>query len=430
MSNYENSKEIRQDIDETRRHMGRKLDAIQNQLSSDNLKAKARDVVNEVATSTADSLSDYMRNNMGDVGHSLATSLKRNPIPTALVGLGLGWLLVEALSYDTPAPARYPVQRYRPAATYGAAAEYEPWRANPNYRPAYAGAVPQSNQPGVINQVKSTLSQAADTAQNKAEQWLDQTKENMSEAAAKAQQLRDEARLQGHWATMDAQDRAEEWQQEGRNLTHQASYNAQQAMNYAQQTVNQGVNYANEAAHSASDYAHYASDQVGAYSRYASDQARYYSRQAGRQAYAAGEQVIETIEENPLTFGAVALAVGAAVGLLLPQTRYENEWVGHYSDQVTDAARTTANDVMTHAQEAIEEIRPELERSTQTVINDLKETGRMVVEDLKHSGEVVQEEAKAIGNRVATVAEQKGEAMKNDIKENNELNAKTPTAIS
>jgi hypothetical protein len=56
----------------------------------------------------------------------------------------------------------------------------------------------------------------------------------------------------------------------------------------------------------------------------------------------AREQYDYYIEENPLAVGAVALAVGAAVGFSLPTTRYEGELLGEYSQQVLEKAQTAA----------------------------------------------------------------------------------------
>ena len=52
------------------------------------------------------------------------------------------------------------------------------------------------------------------------------------------------------------------------------------------------------------------------------------------------------IEENPLAVGAVALALGAAVGFAIPLTRKENEYMGEYRDSVVEKAQATAQDAL------------------------------------------------------------------------------------
>ncbi len=52
------------------------------------------------------------------------------------------------------------------------------------------------------------------------------------------------------------------------------------------------------------------------------------------------------IEENPLAVGAVALALGAAVGFAIPLTKTENEYLGEYRDNVLEKAQATAQDAI------------------------------------------------------------------------------------
>ncbi|MEZ4615970.1 MAG: hypothetical protein R2867_10780 [Caldilineaceae bacterium] len=410
MSEHERSEEIREDITETRRDMGRKIDAIQGQLSTENLKVKAKEVIDEFATSTADSLSEYMRTNMGDIGHTIADTLKRNPVPAALVGLGLGWLFVETFASERPTTTRYPLTRYRPQTAYAGSMSYEPSDRYMRERYSSSGA----DQPGFVERVGEKVSDAAHSVKDKAEEWAGQVQERASDATDQvqweAQRMRDEARLQGHLAAMDARDQVSDWQQQGRSYTQQASSSSRQ---YA----DRAASYVGHSADEARGYVQDAASQVNNYAHYVGDQAQHYAQQAGHQAYAAGEQVIETMEENPLTFGIVALAAGAAIGMILPQTRRENEWLGTYRDRVADTASAAASDVMTHAQEAVEEIRPEVERSAQKIIHDVQETGRTMVQDLKQTGETVKQEAKDVGNHAKDVMEQKSQETQADVKE-------------
>lgn len=108
-----------------------------------------------------------------------------------------------------------------------------------------------------------------------------------------------------------------------------------------------------DAAHAAGDSLSSAASQVsdGA-SRYAHD-ARDAAYEAGREVYRgaayAGERAsqlgrraqrsfLDTLQEEPLILGAVAVAIGAAIGAALPSTRTEDEWLGETRDRLRDDA--------------------------------------------------------------------------------------------
>jgi ElaB/YqjD/DUF883 family membrane-anchored ribosome-binding protein len=411
MNHQESSEEIKEDIQETRRDMGRKIDAIQEQLNPDNLKAKARDVVNEFATATAESISEYVRTNARDLAYSVTDVVKHNPVPAALIGLGLGWILVESLSSDKRSSAPYrstqgqsvPIYPYRGG--YGRSGEYDSTN-----RFTSGNADEQSYAERVSESVKN----AADTVQTKAQQWVDQTRDRVSDATSHAQWEAQRWGGQGRQTAVDAQNRFSDWQQQGRHY-------AEQAGDRAQEVASQAASYVGQAAGDARTYIQETAEQVGSYAQGVGEQAQHYAQEAGRQArdyaHAAGGQVQRSIEENPLVFGAVTLAVGTAIGLMLPQTRRENEWIGPVRDQIADTTRAAASDVVRHAQEAVEEVRPELERTVQKVANVLQETGQNVVEELKQAGKTALEDTQETTEHAKEVAKQKIKEAQGDLKQ-------------
>ncbi|HEX8737234.1 MAG TPA: DUF3618 domain-containing protein [Pyrinomonadaceae bacterium] len=87
----------------------------------------------------------------------------------------------------------------------------------------------------------------------------------------------------------------------------------------------------------------------------------------------AREQYDHYIEENPLAVGAVALALGAAVGMALPSTRVEGQLMGEHKQQLLQKAQDTAGElvdrvkqVATEAQKTItEEVKTQAQGLTQ-----------------------------------------------------------------
>lgn len=60
----------------------------------------------------------------------------------------------------------------------------------------------------------------------------------------------------------------------------------------------------------------------------------------------AGRGLQRLVHENPLAVGAAAVAAGAAVGLALPATHIEHEYMGEASEKVVDKAQQVARDAI------------------------------------------------------------------------------------
>lgn len=67
----------------------------------------------------------------------------------------------------------------------------------------------------------------------------------------------------------------------------------------------------------------------------------------------ARNQFQRLLHENPLMVGAAAVVVGAAVGMALPETERENEWLGETRDNVVEKVEDTARNVASRAQDAV-----------------------------------------------------------------------------
>ena len=74
--------------------------------------------------------------------------------------------------------------------------------------------------------------------------------------------------------------------------------------------------------------------------------------EARRQVVRAERGIESSLRDNPLALGAVALAVGAAIGLSLPHTRAEDEWMGDVKDRLIHRAEGAASEALHSAEEA------------------------------------------------------------------------------
>jgi ElaB/YqjD/DUF883 family membrane-anchored ribosome-binding protein len=66
----------------------------------------------------------------------------------------------------------------------------------------------------------------------------------------------------------------------------------------------------------------------------------------------AQNQLQRMIDENPLMVGAAAIALGAAVGLALPETERENEWMGESRENVVERAQDVARGAVDKVKDA------------------------------------------------------------------------------
>ena len=73
-----------------------------------------------------------------------------------------------------------------------------------------------------------------------------------------------------------------------------------------------------------------------------------------------GFRIQDLLEENPMVVGAVAVALGAAVGFLVPETQQEQRLLGDTRDQmvntISDKAQATVQNTVTKVQQVVQEV--------------------------------------------------------------------------
>jgi ElaB/YqjD/DUF883 family membrane-anchored ribosome-binding protein len=76
-------------------------------------------------------------------------------------------------------------------------------------------------------------------------------------------------------------------------------------------------------------------------------------QQAGRYVEQGGSQVSRFIDENPLGAGVIAVAAGAALGMLLPTTPLERDAIGPARDQFVDKVEGTVHQALDNVEEQV-----------------------------------------------------------------------------
>lgn len=77
---------------------------------------------------------------------------------------------------------------------------------------------------------------------------------------------------------------------------------------------------------------------------------------ARESASAAGSRFGQVLRDNPLAVGAVAVAAGTAVGLVLPSTRLESEYIGETSERLVDKAQEVARGALDKVQDTAKQM--------------------------------------------------------------------------
>jgi hypothetical protein len=89
-------------------------------------------------------------------------------------------------------------------------------------------------------------------------------------------------------------------------------------------------------------------------------------RGAGRGLRRAEQGIESTLRTNPLALGAVAIAVGAAIGLSLPHTNVEDEWMGETKERLLKKAEGVAGDAIQKAEAAVGQLAAPADKAPDT----------------------------------------------------------------
>jgi len=254
---------LAQDIEQTRDEMSGTVEAIADRLDPANIvqdaKQTVRDAtvgkVEQMANNVAETASGFVeeaRYTAQDAGGGILETVKRNPIPAAMAGIGLGWLFMNRSSASQSRRSSWDQARWtgndrtdRYGGGYGA------------YGSSYSGSQGSGQgltdrASGAVEQVGQQAGQIADTVGSKVTDVADQ-------ARSTAQQVPNQVG----------------------NVARDVQWNAQRM-----------------------------------------------------------------VEDNPLAVGAIAVAVGAAIGMVLPETQTEQRVLGPAAEKAISTAEQTAHEAV------------------------------------------------------------------------------------
>ena len=154
------------------------------------------------------------------------------------------------------------------------------------------------------------------------------------------------------WWLLRGQDRSDDWEgaSEGWQDSDAAAYGADRSLR------EKAGEYVSSARETVGEYAESAKETIGEYAGAARSTAQRASQSVRDAASTASVRARETwqststtvddwVHENPLAAGALAVAVGAAIGLSVPSSRFEDRTLGERRDIALERARAKAREL-------------------------------------------------------------------------------------
>ncbi len=296
-----NPAELEAQIAQTRREMGETIDEIQQRLAPDRLKHEAQETVRQATIGKVEDMKDRATHTASNWRDDLVRTVRDNPVPAAMVGLGLGWLFMERSGNGR---SHYGNGRSQPYSSEYMGSDYT--RYQQYYEP--------SREPSTGERMRERGEEVRERAREAASELESRLQETTGELEQRAQETAEQVRQRAEQMQQQAEERYDEMRYRIQQETREARYGMQRMMN-----------------------------------------------------------------ENPLAVGAVALALGLGVGLLMPSTRQEDELLGPYRDQIVDRAQNKAEETM----EQVRSVASEAQSAAKEAMQDVKQETKQAAEEAK-----------------------------------------------
>lgn len=343
----------------------------------DHAKQSATDAVDHAKQGVHDATIgkvEHMVSNVTDTGSGIVDMIKANPIPAALAGLGLGWLFLNRQNKGTSNSGQYDNRGNYPV-------------GQPDYR--------RTGTSNLYNNSRSsypTTSQNMKGSEGLTDQLMNTVRQNPVPAAVAGLTLGYLATRGGSGQSASTRSSYPGYSTGYEGYGHESSGLGDKMGDFADEAKNKvgdlasGVkDTAGGIASGTGDLIGQAGDKVGDIASGTGDLIGQAGDKVGDIASTAGEKVgdlvglagdavggigegvqyqaeraksqFETLlDENPLALGAMALVLGAAVGLMLPKTAQEDQLMGEARDNLIGKAQEVAQETIEKVQGVAEEV--------------------------------------------------------------------------
>jgi hypothetical protein len=301
--NDRTSADIEREIEADRRRLGDRISAIQERMSPGQLLDEA--------------ISYAKGSGGGEYVSSLGRAVKANPLPLALMGVSMAWLMAKHDTTSSSSSASPSSAFTASGNAYSNAGRDEDYPLYPVEGPIRRLGPPQSEG-------GSRYSHFADSSGRKVKALTD-------EAGHRAGHFVDEAGKTYRGFVDSSGKQVEHIMDEAGSLLDAATGWTSRTWSDMKDT--------------ASRFGHAASDAASSFTGRASSGSASMQDQANR----LNEAILTQFRDQPLVGGALAFAVGAAIGAALPHTEQEDEMLGETADQAKRALAEEASSAISQA---------------------------------------------------------------------------------
>jgi ElaB/YqjD/DUF883 family membrane-anchored ribosome-binding protein len=188
---------IRAEIAETRDRLGDTIEEIGERLNPRNIKEQVKQNVRDATIGRVENMAHSAVDRVNDTRRTITDTIKQNPIPAAMVGVGLGWLMYNSRQASQGASRRTYVSEYERAYGRGAGTGTGYGVPGAYGSSGYAGgayttraeAELEANASGAVGRVKEKAGEVGGTVKEKAGELADRAQETVSQVADRAQDL-------------------------------------------------------------------------------------------------------------------------------------------------------------------------------------------------------------------------------------------------
>lgn len=280
----------------------------------------------------------YTKHGGAHFASNLGSQIAANPLPAALVGVGLAWLISSTASGNGSHHASAPVDR-----------SYD----DDSYYP-YARV-----SSGALKRVSHQADEAGQWWSEFETSSGQRYKAMSDKSGGRGGHFVDEAGKKFSGFIDEAGNRVRDFQDEAGNMLEQARDWADHNWRGFRHHLGSGI----------SSVGHAARDAVGG----VMSGTRHLGGSVQQQSDQLSRQVVNLFDQQPLIAGALAFAVGAAVGAALPHTAQEDELLGEQADKLRHKAAHQAGKLYEQGKEKAAELYEDASAQAEQIYSDVKD---------------------------------------------------------